>query len=503
MKKVWTIAGSDSCCGAGAQRDISVMHDLGVYPCMVLTCLTAQSSQAVDCVEPVSESFFNQNIRTLAADLYPDALKIGLIPDLTILGLIRDFIKSLRKNDSGRKPFVLLDPVCIASTGQQISSLADVPAEFHTLFPYVDLLTPNLDELRILSGSERNAESMAEIEQQVAKLRLAGLGNILVKGGHSRDPQYVHDVLFAGDERFILRARRFDTVNTHGTGCTLSSAIVSYMAMDYFLYDAVTAAQMYVSQAIDLGVRPGHGNGTPAFGIAHYQEKYLPQAVSSFAESVPEYHFKTIDEPLGLYPVVDSVEWIERLLACGVKTIQLRIKDPQYPHLEQDIERAVALGEQYGARVFIDDYWQLAVKYHAYGVHLGQEDLLTADLSLISESGIALGVSTHGFYEIARACRINPSYIALGHIFQTRTKVMKSDPQGLERLRLYADLLRDRNTVAIGGIKEKNFSDVLATGVKSIAVVTAITAAEDPEKATAQLLAYFADSRSDKGLQKV
>lgn len=77
---------------------------------------------------------------------------------------------------------------------------------------------------------------------------------------------------------------------------------------------------------------------------------------------------------------------------------------------------------------------------------------------------------------------------------------MKSDPQGLERLRLYADLLRDRNTVAIGGIKEKNFSDVLATGVKSIAVVTAITAAEDPEKATAQLLAYFADSRSDKGL---
>ena len=326
----------------------------------------------------------------------------------------------------------------------------------------------------------------------MAVLRKHGLRDIIVKGGHGTNPRYVHDVLFQGNEKYILRSEKYNTQNTHGTGCTLSSAIASYMAQNYFLYDALAASQMYISQAMFRGIKAGHGNGTPAFGINPYNAEFIPQIVGSFDEEIPEYRFKSIEEPLGLYPVVDSIEWIRKLLAWGVRTVQLRIKDPEYENLEKDIEEAVALGEQYRARVFIDDYWQLAVKYRAYGVHLGQEDLLTADLKQIAESGIALGVSTHGFYEIARACQINPSYIALGHIFPTQTKKMKSDPQGLERLKLYSELLADKNTVAIGGIKESNFSDVLATGVKSIAVVTAITRADDPQTAAEKLLSYFA-----------
>lgn len=492
MKIVWTIAGSDSCCGAGAQRDISVMHDLGVYPCMVITSLTAQSSVGVDRVEAVSREFFSCNIKTLLNDLYPDAVKIGLIPDQSILEEIEKFLRSLKNDGAGRKTYVVLDPVCVASTGQQISELASEPENFYSLFPYADLLTPNLDELRILSRSSKNAETIEEIEEQVAVLRKHGLRDIIVKGGHGTNPRYVHDVLFQGNEKYILRSEKYNTQNTHGTGCTLSSAIASYMAQNYFLYDAVAASQMYISQAMFRGIKAGHGNGTPAFGINSYNAEFIPQIVGSFDEEIPEYRFKPIEEPLGLYPVVDSIEWIRKLLAWGVRTVQLRIKDPEYENLEKDIEEAVALGEQYRARVFIDDYWQLAVKYRAYGVHLGQEDLLTADLKQIAESGIALGVSTHGFYEIARACQINPSYIALGHIFPTQTKKMKSDPQGLERLKLYSELLADKNTVAIGGIKESNFSDVLAAGVKSIAVVTAITRADDPQTAAEKLLSYFA-----------
>lgn len=192
---------------------------------------------------------------------------------------------------------------------------------------------------------------------------------------------------------------------------------------------------------------------------------------------------------LGLYPVVDSVTWIERLLDAGVKTIQLRIKDRTDQEVEQDVIQAIALGRQYQARLFINDYWQLAVKHQAYGVHLGQEDLDTADLAAIKQAGLRLGVSTHGERELARACAINPSYIALGHIFPTQTKDMPSAPQGVAELQRHVAELGERfPTVAIGGISLDRVPAVLATGVGSIAVVSAITRAPDWRKATATLL---------------
>ncbi|WP_413691549.1 thiamine phosphate synthase [Psychromonas sp. KJ10-2] len=185
---------------------------------------------------------------------------------------------------------------------------------------------------------------------------------------------------------------------------------------------------------------------------------------------------------LGLYPVVDSVEWIERLLKMGAKTLQLRIKDKQDDQVEQQIIDAIALGKAYHARLFINDYWQLAVKHQAYGVHLGQEDMDVADLGLITDAGLRLGLSTHGYYELLRAQQLKPSYIALGHIFPTQTKEMPSDPQGLTRLAKYAALLSKTPTVAIGGINLDRAPAVWQCGVGSIAVVTAITKADDPQQ---------------------
>jgi thiamine-phosphate diphosphorylase len=172
-----------------------------------------------------------------------------------------------------------------------------------------------------------------------------------------------------------------------------------------------------------------------------------------------------------------------------VRTVQLRIKDPHHPRLEQEIQEAIALGQQYQARVFINDYWQLAIRHGAYGVHLGQEDLLQADLAAIQRAGLRLGLSTHGYHEIACALALRPSYIALGHIFPTTTKQMPSAPQGLVRLSRYAELLSDVPTVAIGGISQARVPAVLATGVGSVALVTAITEAVDPHGVTLALLA--------------
>ena len=134
---------------------------------------------------------------------------------------------------------------------------------------------------------------------------------------------------------------------------------------------------------------------------------------------------------LGLYPVVDSVQWIERLLDAGVRTLQLR--------------------RRYNARLFINDYWRLAIKHQAYGVHLGQEDLQATDLDAIRTAGLRLGVSTHDDMEIDVALAARPSYIALGHVFPTQTKQMPSAPQGLEQLARHVERLVDYPTVAIGG----------------------------------------------------
>ncbi len=198
--------------------------------------------------------------------------------------------------------------------------------------------------------------------------------------------------------------------------------------------------------------------------------------------------FAKTEYRLGLYPVVDTVEWIERLLDAGVKTIQLRIKDKQDSDVEEDIKAAIALSKRYQARLFINDYWALAVKHSAYGVHLGQEDLDTADLAAIQQAGLRLGVSTHDDAELARAVAIRPSYIALGHIFPTQTKQMPSDPQGLTELKRHVATIPDYPTVAIGGISIDRVPAVLGCGVGSVAVVSAITQAADWRAATEELL---------------
>lgn len=198
--------------------------------------------------------------------------------------------------------------------------------------------------------------------------------------------------------------------------------------------------------------------------------------------------FPAVPQRLGLYPVVDSVEWIERLLGAGVRTIQLRIKDKHDDDVEADIVAAINLSQRYKARLFINDYWRLAIKHRAYGVHLGQEDMDMANLDAIRDAGLRLGLSTHDNMEMDRALMVRPSYIALGHVFPTNTKQMPSAAQGLAQLAVHIKTLGDYPTVAIGGISIERVHSVLKTGVGSVAVVSAITQAADWRAATAQLL---------------
>lgn len=234
-------------------------------------------------------------------------------------------------------------------------------------------------------------------------------------------------------------------------------------------------------------------------------------------QNILSHGFKVLDADLGVYPVVSDLTMLEGLLAAGVKTVQLRIKtdiselttavpaesdlgksalgrcesgEPELigSELEAQIQTAIALGKHFNAQLFINDHWQLAIKYHAFGVHLGQEDLAVTDLAAIQAAGLALGISSHSYFESLLAHQYSPSYIALGHIFPTTTKQMPSAPQGLAKLKHYVALLQGHYPlVAIGGIDLTNLAKVKATGVGNIAVVRAITKAKEPVAAFAEL----------------
>ena len=196
--------------------------------------------------------------------------------------------------------------------------------------------------------------------------------------------------------------------------------------------------------------------------------------------------FAPLSAPIGFYPVVPTAAWVERLLSWGVRTIQLRIKSADHTPADIAIEvmAAIEAGKAVpGAQVFINDHWQLALAGDAYGVHLGQEDLDTADIEVLRNAGIRLGLSTHTPAELARAKAVQPSYLAIGPIYPTTLKVMPYEPVGLVRLADWAKLAAPYPVVAIGGISLERMPGVLACRVDGVAVVSAVTLAADPHQA--------------------
>ena len=205
--------------------------------------------------------------------------------------------------------------------------------------------------------------------------------------------------------------------------------------------------------------------------------------------------FSPLIGPIGFYPVVPTAEWVERLLRWGVRTIQLRAKaaDHSAQDLQREVRAAVKAGNAVpGAQVFINDHWPLALDAGAYGVHLGQEDLDTADLKALRAAGIRLGLSTHTPAELARAHAVRPSYLAIGPIYPTTLKVMPYEPVGLERLKAWLPHAAPYPVVAIGGISLERLPGVMACGVNGVAVVSAVTLAADPQHAALRGLALAA-----------
>lgn len=477
---VWTIASSDSGGGAGIQADLHTFSAMGCHGCSVIAAVTAQNSSQVIAYETISAALFCAQLNCLLEDMPPVAIKIGLIPDADLLQTLTEWLK---RHKAQYQFSVIADPVLSSSSGYDFVSQSTLSLWRFTLMPLLDLITPNLPELALLSGLPQ-----ASVQQQGQALLAAGAKSVLIKGGHRDDAQPLYDTLLTDSSLIELTHARLLTRHKHGTGCVLSSAIAAAMAQRYPLTDAVIIARAYLQQALSQGYATGKGAGSLHHGNWPVQPDYFPQLNTGLAAYDDCPAFATMRAPIGLYPVVDSVQWLQALLPCQPDVIQLRLKQGTAAEIEQQIAQAVSISRDYGMRLFINDHWQLAIKYAAFGVHLGQDDLPSADLNAIATAGLRLGISTHSYTELLIARQLKPSYIALGHVFATQTKQMPSQPQGLAKLARYASLCRDIPTVAIGGIDLARLKDVAACGVDGIAVVSAITAQQKPQQAYNALL---------------
>ena len=189
------------------------------------------------------------------------------------------------------------------------------------------------------------------------------------------------------------------------------------------------------------------------------------------------------------YPVLDSAAWLQRLLPLGIKLVQLRIKDRPQAEIRAEIVAARKLAEAAQCQLIVNDYWQLAIELGCDFVHLGQEDLDTADTGAIRAAGVALGVSTHSHEELERALALEPDYIALGPVYPTILKKMKWREQGLARVSEWKRRIGSIPLVGIGGISLERAQGVFGAGADSVALVTDITLNDDPEGRTRAWLA--------------
>lgn len=247
-----SIAGSDSCGGAGIQADIKTMTALGVYAETVITAITAQNTRGVQAVEPSTPKLIADQMDCVFSDIVPDAVKIGMLPNASAVSTVAE------KLVEWNAQHIVLDPVMVATTGASLSEDAAVKAMKESLVPLAEVITPNIIEASILSGN-----AIASKDDMVAAgIAICGKGSraTLVKGGHIEG--CAEDVLVcATGEITWFRAERIETENTHGTGCTLSSAIASYLALGFNLETAIERAKHYLSGALihDLDLGSGYG----------------------------------------------------------------------------------------------------------------------------------------------------------------------------------------------------------------------------------------------------
>lgn len=556
---IWSISGSDCSGGAGIAADIKTGHALGVEVCHLITANTVQNSKQLVSVNPIACDILQQQVEALITDKPPSIIKVGIVATLAQVNWLTDTLATLRQQFPTLKTvYDPVGSASVSGTfiDYPLTALSPLLQEIDVITPNLGE-AQQLSQLAEVDSAQANDSAISPTEIMAASILSLGVKSVIIKGGHVA-PKSEHKASNKADNNKVtdyclnhldtdlasaiktpemaatavsyqLSSERIDCRYSHGGGCSFASAIASYLAHGYLLRDAFTLAKAFMQKGFIANI--GRNDSYGAFEqVSNAKETSSPrtedQSTENQQKNVIGHHFPQVEDKvnqsyqalggfetlglpnktnseikrdasqsLGLYPVVDSLEWLERLLPLKLNIIQLRIKGIcDIKALDKIIAKAVALYKNSATRLFINDYWQLAIKHGAYGVHIGQEDLQDADLSAIQQAGLRLGVSTHGCYEFLLAQQLKPSYLAIGAIFPTNTKDMTGQIQGLDNLQSILSLSTDIPIVAIGGINHERAAKVWQTGVDSLAVVTAITEAENPEQATKALQSVCRES---------
>ena len=251
MRTALSIAGSDSCGGAGIQADLKTMTMNGVYAMTAITALTAQNTTGVTGIMEVTPAFLAQQIEAVFEDIRPDAVKIGMVSSAGLIGVIARKLREYRAEN------IVVDPVMVATSGSRLIDEDAVSALTGQLFPLACVVTPNIPEAEVLSGlSVRTTGDMETAAERIGETYHCA---VLLKGGHSLSD--ANDLLYEKGSFRWLKGKRIDNPNTHGTGCTLSSAIAAGLAKGYCLEQAVIQAKEYISGALGAMLDLGRGSG--------------------------------------------------------------------------------------------------------------------------------------------------------------------------------------------------------------------------------------------------
>ncbi|MCR5796316.1 MAG: bifunctional hydroxymethylpyrimidine kinase/phosphomethylpyrimidine kinase [Eubacterium sp.] len=254
MRTALTIAGSDSSGGAGIQADIKTMIANGVYAMSAVTALTAQNTTGVTSILNATDDFLADELDCIFTDIFPDAVKIGMVSEASLIRVIAD---KLRKYGAKN---VVVDPVMVATSGSSLINNEAVRVLSDELFPLATVITPNIPEAEALSGM--SIKSKADLTKATEQIQQKYSCSVLCKGGHSLSEDACDDLLLTKDgEVHWFSGEKINNPNTHGTGCTLSSAIASNLAKGYDLSEAIERAKTYISKAISFGLDLGKGSG--------------------------------------------------------------------------------------------------------------------------------------------------------------------------------------------------------------------------------------------------
>ncbi|MCK5881401.1 MAG: bifunctional hydroxymethylpyrimidine kinase/phosphomethylpyrimidine kinase, partial [Sinobacterium sp.] len=357
---VWSVAGSDNTGGAGIQADNKVFDRFGVRSANIVTAVTAQNHTGLHAVHVSSTAVFDAQWQSLIQQEQPAVIKLGMLANTHIVSALLDKIS--------RPDFtVVCDPVLKATSG---GSLLEGKSRvlYHKLLEHIDVLTPNQEEFCQLFSVDVN--SLSDLILAAEDISKVFSLDLIITGGeanfsYGRYSALAIDVCVIDGETFCLESPMQDTSALHGTGCSFSSAIAASVALGYSVKEAVVIAKAYLNQGLSDSsmkeelaflseelVDDEQSNTYPAFQQTQFPWLLacLPNVVSSYQarddlfSCISEESFPVINDALGLYPVVDSIEWLEKCLQAGVGTIQLRVKDITPIALDKMVEKAASLG---------------------------------------------------------------------------------------------------------------------------------------------------------------